>query len=88
MPDDYIRFFVVASRWGRLEPVHPGALPFYNEAKELVKSWHNHTLAIIPESAWDAYTQFNADSICECGTERDLKEDDRGTYWSCPECDR
>ena len=83
---EYVRFFVVRVSYGCLEPIHPGALPFYEDAEKLVREFSGVKLAIIDEATWNAYEAFNADGVCECGTERTLVFDAKGTYWECPEC--
>lgn len=88
----YIRFYVVhIDEAGMLEPVHPGALPFYSDAERIQEHYITPRTkavrtAIIDEHTWDAYEDANAQSIHECQTERVMVEDERGSYWYCPQC--
>jgi hypothetical protein len=87
MERQYIRFVVVELWHGTLRPIHPGMLPYHSDAERLWET-RRGTAIILDEHTWDAYEDANADSICECQTERDLVQDTRGTYWECPECGR
>lgn len=82
---EYISWYVVRISHGQLVPVHPGAIPFYDDALTLQQLLGIST-AIIDENTWSAYEDANAQSICECQTECVMDRDINGSFWRCPSC--
>jgi hypothetical protein len=83
-------FYIVGVVRGTLQPLHPGRVTNYDEAVRLAY-FHMNTgtpCDIIDDDTFNALEEFQADSIHECQTEREIKVDSQGrSYWYCPACD-
>lgn len=88
---EYVRYAVVnIGPEFELETILDG-LVFYSQAIDMAQKlyWRGSTnVAVVSESVSRGMEEERSASIHECQTERVLKEDDHGTYWFCPVCDK